>query len=90
MSHFTSSFLWGSLRIVLGFAVAFAVAWAFGLEGVAKGVLILQGSMPAAVFTYFFAARYDRSPEDVAGIVLSSTLISALTLPLLVAYVLSF
>ncbi len=89
MSHFTRSILWGSLRIVLGFAVAFATAWVFGFDGVAKGVLILQGSMPAAVFTYLFAARYDRSPEDVAGIVLSSTLISALTLPLLVAYVLS-
>ena len=46
--------------------------------------------MPAAVFTYFFAARFDRSPDDVAGIVLSSTLISALTLPFLVAYVLNF
>ena len=90
MQHFTSSLLWGALRIVLGFSVAFGVAWAFGLEGVAKGVLVLQGSMPAAVFTYFFAARYGRSPDDVAGIVLSSTLISALTLPLLVAYVLTF
>ena len=51
---------------------------------------MLQGSMPAAVFTYLFAARYNRSPEDVAGIVLSSSLISAVTLPLLVAYVLAF
>ena len=90
MHRIGSSMLWGAGRIVLGFLVAHAVAWAFGLQGVAKGVIILQGSMPAAVFTYLFAARYDRSPEDVAGIVLSSSLISALTLPLLVAYVLSF
>jgi predicted permease len=90
MHHLTTSIFWGSLRIVLGFGVAVCVAWAFDLEGVARGVLILQGSMPAAVFTYFFAARFDRSPDDVAGIVLSSTLISALTLPFLVAYVLNF
>jgi hypothetical protein len=70
--------------------VAHGIAWIFGLEGVAKGVIILQGSMPAAVFTYLFAARYNRAPEDVAGIVLSSSLLSALTLPLLVAYVLNF
>jgi predicted permease len=36
-----------------------------------------------------FAARYDRHPDDIAGIVLMSTLVSALTLPLLVGYVLS-
>ena len=57
-------------------------------QGVAKGVLILQGAMPAAIFNYLFAARYDRHPDDIAGIVLVSTLLSALTLPLLVAYVL--
>lgn len=82
------AFAWGALRIAVGFAVAHAVAWAFGLEGVARGVIILQGSMPAAVFTYLFAARFNRAPEEVAGIVLSSSLITAVTLPLLVAYVL--
>jgi malate permease and related proteins len=82
------AFGWGAARLVLGFAVAWLVAEAFGLDGVAKGVLILQGAMPAAIFNYLFAARYDRHPDDVAGIVLVSTLLSALTLPLLVAYVL--
>jgi hypothetical protein len=76
------------VRLSLGFLVALAVAEAFGLEGVAKGVLILQGAMPAAIFSYLFAARYDRNPEDVAGIVLVSTVVGALLLPGLVAYVL--
>lgn len=90
MRRIGDSLLWGAARLLIGFAVAHAVAWSFGLEGVAKGVIILQGSMPAAVFTYLFAARYNRAPEDIAGIVLSSSLLSALTLPLLVAYVLGF
>lgn len=80
---------WGAARIVLGFSVALGIASWLGLEGPAKGVLILQGAMPTAVFSYLFAARYDRAPGDVAGIVLMSTLISALTMPLLVAFVLS-
>jgi len=82
------AFGWGAARLVLGFGVAWLVSEAFGLDGVAKGVLILQGAMPAAIFNYLFAARYDRHPDDIAGIVLVSTLLSALTLPLLVAYVL--
>jgi predicted permease len=82
------AFGWGAARLVVGFLVAVAIAELFGLEGVGRGVLILQGTMPAAMFNYLFAARYDREPGDVAGIVLISTLLSALTLPLLVAYVL--
>jgi hypothetical protein len=39
--------------------------------------------MPAAVFNYLFALRYERSPEEVAGMVVASTLLSFLTLPLL-------
>lgn len=79
---------WGVGRLVLGFAVAYAVAELYGLEGAAKGVLVLQGAMPAAIFNYLFAARYERAPDDVAGIVLISTFASALTLPALVAFVL--
>jgi predicted permease len=78
----------GTARLVVGFAVALGIAELFDLEGVVRGVLILQGAMPAAIFNYLFAARYDRHPDDVAGIVLMSTLVSALTLPLLVGYAL--
>jgi predicted permease len=78
----------GTVRLVLGFLVAVAVSEMFGLEGMAKGVLILQGAMPAAIFSYLFAARYDRHPDDIAGIVLMSTVVGAVLLPLLVAYVL--
>jgi hypothetical protein len=79
---------WGLVRLAIGFLIALAVAELFGLEGAARGVLLLQGAMPAAMFSYLFAARYDRAPDEVAGIVLMSTLLSMLTLPLVVAYVL--
>lgn len=80
---------WGLVRLVVGLAVAIAVAFALDLEGVARGVLILQGAMPAAMFNYLFAARYDRAPDDVAGIVLMSTVFSFVSLPVVVAWVLS-
>ncbi|HEX7079809.1 MAG TPA: AEC family transporter [Gammaproteobacteria bacterium] len=78
----------GAARIALGFGVALATSTVFGLEGTARAVLVLQGAMPAAVFNYLFAARYGRAPDDVAGIVLVSTLLSAVTMPWLVSYTL--
>jgi predicted permease len=78
----------GAARLVISFLVAVAVSYALGLSGVAQGVLVLQGAMPAAVFSYLFAARYDRDADDIAGIVLVSTLLGAVTLPLLVSYAL--
>ncbi len=58
-----------------------AVAAALGLEGTERGVLIVESTMPVAVLNYLFAARYNRSPEEVAGLVLVSTAISFVTLP---------
>jgi predicted permease len=78
----------GAARLIIAFAVALGVSEALGLEGVAQGVLVMQGAMPAAVFSYLFAERYERAAEDVAGIVLMSTLLAALVLPLLVSYAL--
>ena len=78
----------GAARLIISFVVAVAVSYALGLSGVAQGVLVLQGAMPAAVFSYLFAARYERDADDIAGIVLVSTLLGALTLPLLVSYAL--
>jgi predicted permease len=80
---------WGLIRLVVGFVVALGVVALLGLEGTARGVLLLQGAMPAAMFSYLFAARYDRAPDDVAGIVLLSTLFSVVTLPFAVAWVIS-
>ncbi len=69
----------------IGYAVA---AGAFGLAGVARGVLILESAMPVAVFAYLFAARYDTQPGEVAGTVVVSTAISFATLPALLWFVL--
>lgn len=76
------------LRLGLGFTVGVALAALLGLEGAARGVFILQCSMPVAVFSYLFALRYDRQPAEVAGTVVISTLMSFLTLPVLLWFVL--
>lgn len=76
------------VRLLMGFAVGVVLAWIFNLTGVDKGVVILQCSMPTAVFCYLFAQQYNQRPTEVAGIVIISTLVSFGALPLLLWYVL--
>ena len=76
----------GVSRLIIGFSVAFIVNKIVGLNGIAAGVLLIQGAMPSAIFTYLFSSEYKRNPEDIAGIVLASTLISIFTLPVIVYY----
>ncbi len=77
-----------SLRLGFGFAVGVVLAEVLGLTGVARGVLIIECSMPVAVFTYLFAHLYDRAPDEAASAIVLSTLVSFATLPLLMAFVL--
>ena len=76
------------LRIGTGFLVGIGLSWLFGLEGAVRGVLILQCAMPAAVVNYIIAARWDRAPGEVAGLMVASTALSFATLPLLLYVVL--
>ncbi|MCC9625878.1 AEC family transporter [Thalassospira sp. MA62] len=76
------------LRLCMGFGVGFALAEIMGLSGVERGVVILQCSMPVAVFCYLFAQLYNREPEEVAGVVISSSFLAAIALPALLWYVL--
>ena len=76
------------LRLGVGALVGWAVAEAFSLGPVASAVVILQSAMPVAVSSYLFAQMYNREPEEVAGMVLVSTLLSFVTLPLLLALLL--
>ncbi|MFC1664706.1 AEC family transporter [Pseudomonadota bacterium] len=80
--------LWLSvLRLSMGFFVGWVTAELMGYEGVAKGVLIIECAMPVAVFNYLFAQLHNTQPEEVAGTVLISTVLSFITLPALMWYV---
>ncbi len=72
-------------RLGLGLAAGLGVAQLLDLQGVMRGVLIIQCAMPSAVFNVLFAEQYERSPEQVASLVVVSTLVSFVTLPLLLA-----
>lgn len=77
-----------ALRLGIGVAAGFAVAFSFDLSPLERGVLILDSVMPAAVFNYLLAERFKTAPEDVAGAVAVSTLASFVLLPPVLAVVL--
>lgn len=81
------SLVMSCFRLVSGLMIGFSLAHLLGFSGVARGVLIVQCAMPAAVFNHLLAQRYDRSPEQVASIVVVSTLLTAAALPFILVLV---
>ena len=79
--------LYSLLRLGIGFSVGCLLVSLFALDGLVRGVVLIQFSMPAAVFNYLLADRYGQSPQEVAGFVIISTLLSFLSLPLLLWFV---
>jgi len=70
-----------AVRIGIGLAVAVGVTHMMGVTGTARSALIVQLSMPVAVFNYLLAIRYSRRVDDRAGSVVVSTLIAVLSVP---------
>jgi predicted permease len=77
------------LRIGGGACIGFAVAALFDLSGTAASVLVLQCSMPVAVYNYLFAQRWNNQPEEIAGLVVVSTFAAAFTIPALLSFMLT-
>lgn len=58
----------------------------FDLEPVAMSVLIVQLATPVAVTSYMLAEKYGADSQAVAGLVVVSTLMSVVGLPLILAF----
>jgi predicted permease len=89
VTAFWRAALVSSIRIGFGAAIGITVAAVFGLTGSMRAVLILQCASPVAVYNYIFAQRWNNQPEEVAGVVVLSTLFSIVTIPLLLGWLLA-
>jgi len=75
------------IKLAICATVGWAVATWFALDRVATGVLIVQVATPVAVASYLLAEKYGADAQSVAGLVVASTLLSVLALPLILAFV---
>ena len=79
--------LWlSALRAGVCLAVALGAGFLLGLPDTALAVLVLQVTTPVAVTSYMMAEKYGADAQSVAGLVIASTLLSVVTLPLTLAF----
>lgn len=74
------------LRVVTCIAIASAVGIFFALDPVAFGVLVLQLSTPVAVTSYLLAEKYGADSDAVAGLVMVSTVLALVSLPVTLGF----
>ena len=73
-------------KVVLCTAIAWGTGLVFALDQVALAVLVLQVATPVAVTSYLLAEKYQADADAVAGLVVASTLLSVITIPLTLAF----
>ena len=74
------------VKLVLSPLAAFLAVTVLGLGGTAGQVVVLQAAMPAAVFTSLIALKHDLDADYVTSVVLTGTLVSVITLPVVITF----
>ncbi|MBL0917708.1 MAG: AEC family transporter [Hydrogenophaga sp.] len=72
-------------RPIIGLAIGIPLAWALGLEGAARGQLLLFAALPPAVIQYMLADRYHQEPEKVAASIMVGNALAVVFVPLALA-----
>ncbi len=91
VSWFNASILSG-IRIIIGPLIGFCLIKFLNLSGLAAGVLLIQSAMPSAILTYLVGSMYSerRVVDSIASVIVTSTIMSFLTIPIVVYLSLKF
>ncbi|MDC0943259.1 AEC family transporter [Pelagibacteraceae bacterium] len=88
----THASILGAVRVIVGPLIGFGLIKFLNLDGFAAGVLLIQSCMPSAVLTYLVGSMYSEKKvvDSVASIIVTSTIMSFLTIPIVVYYSLKY
>ena len=88
----THATILGGVRVVIGPVIGFTLIKILNLNGFFAGVVLIQSAMPSAVLTYLVGSMYSERKvvDNIASVIVSSTLISFITIPIVVFYSLMF
>lgn len=84
--HITA--FWSFVRTGLAILIGFSIAELMGLEGVARGVLIIETVVPVAVFNYLLAVKHGRDSAEVSGLILVTHIGAIFYLPVVLGLLL--
>lgn len=70
------------LRFAGGYLIGYLAVMAFGLTGLARTVVLVSTALPSAMFTSILPLRYGLPNQFASTMVLTSTLLGILTIPL--------
>jgi len=59
----------------------------FSIDGLVKNIIVLQAAMPSAVMAMILSAKYERDASLVASVVLITTVLSMLSIPLILSII---
>jgi len=76
------------MRVGGGFGAAYATVTLLGIDGLNRQVVLLYGSLPSAVINFMLAEKYGSDPDLAASIILFSTVLSLIAVPLVLWLVL--
>ena len=78
----TASFL----RLVISPLLAALILGTLGVSGLNYKVGLVQTSTPAPILPLMYAIRFNRSPELLAAIIITTTILSVITLPAVISF----
>lgn len=79
-----SCYLTIALRLLVIPLLTLGILWLCGVRGTVLVSAVIGASAPVATATTMFATRYEREPELSVNLVVVSTLLSVITMPLIV------
>ncbi len=82
----THASILGAVRVIIGPLIGYSLIKILNLSGFAAGVLLIQSCMPSAVLTYLVGSMYSekRVVDSVASVIVTSTIMSFITVPVVV------
>ncbi len=88
ITHLRDSVAASIIRIGGGLLIAYILVTLLGIEGLPRQIIILTSAMPSAMITFVMSYRYNVQSEEVAGTVAISTIISIITIPVILYFIL--
>lgn len=85
-TSFVRALILGMVKFLVCASIAYGIGIYFELAPIALAVLVLQISTPVAVTSYLLAEKYGADAGEVASLVVVSTLLSVVTIPITLAF----